>query len=393
MPFLHGIEIIEINNGIRPIQTLASSIIGIVGTAPLADDDDFPLDTPVLITGPRQAATLGITGTLGDAYEQIYAEGVNIVVVVRVEAGTDAAETLANVVGSAASQTGIWALVTAQSIISVSPMILAAPGFTSNVAPFAAANPAAQALIAVANRLKAVAIIDGPNTNEANALTDVALYGSDRALYVDPAVRVWNATAAAIVTRPASASLAGALSYIDASKGFWWSPSNMVLMGIVGTARPIGFAIGDPGTEANRLNEEGIATIVNQNGFRAWGNRTLGIDPNWAFLSVRRTADMVYRSIEAALLWAMDRPFSEQLLRDIRDSVKSYLEELENRGAILGGDCWLDAELNTEATLKAGQIYIDFDIEPPAPLERLSIRAHRNGSYYEELVAAVAATN
>ncbi len=395
MPFLHGIEIIEIDNGIRPIQTVASSVIGIVGTAPLADAAAFPLNMPVLIAGPRQAATLGATGTLLDAYQQIYAEGVNIAVVVRVEEGADAAGTLANVVGSAVSQTGIHALVTAESIIGVTPMILCAPGFTSNVAPFNVAAPGATALISVATRMKAVAIIDGPNTNEANALTDVANYGSDRVLYVDPAVRVWNEAAEAIVTRPASASFAGALSAVDAdpSKGFWWSPSNMVLKGIVGTARPIGFAIGAEDTESNRLNEAGIATIVNRNGFRSWGNRTLGIDPNWAFLSVRRTADMVYRSIEEALLWAMDRPFSEQLLRDIRDSVKSYLETLENRGAILGGDCWLDPELNTEATLKAGQVYIDFDIEPPAPLERLSIRAHRNGSYYEELVAAVAATN
>ena len=93
------------------------------------------------------------------------------------------------------------------------------------------------------------------------------------------------------------------------------------------------------------------------------------------------------------MLWAMDRPFSEQLLRDIRDSVQDYLETLRMRGAILGGDCWLDPELNTEATLKAGQVYINFDIEPPAPLERLSFRAHRNGSYYDELVSAVAATN
>ena len=395
MPFLHGIEIIEIDNGIRPIQTVASSVIGIVGTAPLADAAAFPLNMPVLIAGPRQAATLGATGTLLDAYQQIYAEGVNIAVVVRVEEGADAAGTLANVVGSAVSQTGIHALVTAESIIGVTPMILCAPGFTSNVAPFNVAAPGATALISVATRMKAVAIIDGPNTNEANALTDVANYGSDRVLYVDPAVRVWNEAAEAIVTRPASASFAGALSAVDAdpSKGFWWSPSNMVLKGIVGTARPIGFAIGAEDTESNRLNEAGIATIVNRNGFRSWGNRTLGIDPNWAFLSVRRTADMVYRSIEEALLWAMDRPFSEQLLRDFRDSVKFFLETLENRGAILGGDCWLDPELNTEATLKAGQVYIDFDIEPPAPLERLSIRAHRNGSYYEELVAAVAATN
>lgn len=395
MPFLHGIEIIEIDNGIRPIQTVASSLIGIVGTAPLADAAAFPLNTPVLVTGAIQAGLLGATGTLKDAYQQVYAERVNVAIVIRVEEGADAAATLANVVGDSTAQTGIWALLTGQAILGVSPMILVAPGFTSNAPGAVAANAAAVALISVAERLKAVAVIDGPNTTEAAALTDVALYGSDRVLYVDPAVRVHDSDAEAIVTRPASASMAGALSAVDAdpSKGFWWSASNIVLNGIVGTARPVTFSQSDPNTESNRLNEAGITTIVNRTGWRAWGVRTLSEDPNWAFLSVRRTADMVYRSIEEAMLWAMDRPFSEQLLRDIRDSVKAYLDTLQARGAILGGDCWLDPELNTEATLKAGQVYIDFDIEPPAPLERLSIRAHRNGAYYDELIAAVAASN
>ena len=100
---------------------------------------------------------------------------------------------------------------------------------------------------------------------------------------------------------------------------------------------------------------------------------------------------MVYESVEAAQLWAMDRPFSAQLIQDIRDSVQEYLNTLTARGAILGGKVWLDPELNTEATLKAGQLYLDFDIEPPAPLERLSFRAHREGAYYTELVTSVTA--
>lgn len=32
--FLHGIETVEIDDGIRPIETVKSSIIGLIGTAP-----------------------------------------------------------------------------------------------------------------------------------------------------------------------------------------------------------------------------------------------------------------------------------------------------------------------------------------------------------------------
>lgn len=391
--FLHGIETIEIDNGTRPIRTVASSMIGFVGTAPDAIPADFPANTPVLITGPLHAAKLGATGTLKDAWQQAYREGVSVLVVVRVEAGATPADTITAVIGDEAEGTGIWALANAQALISVSPMILAAPGFSANTAGATEASPVATALLSLANRLKAVAVLDGPNTTEADAKTDIALYGSDRMLYCDPAIRAWDEVAGAAVTFPASATAASALSVTDSEKGFWWSPSNTLLQGIVGTARPIAFAISDTATEANRLNEVGITTIVNRNGFRLWGNRSPSEDPNWVFLSVRRTADMIYRSIEDAMLWAMDRPFSEQLLRDIRDSVQDYLDTLIVRGAILGGECWLDPELNTEATLKAGQVYINFDIEPPAPLERLSFRAHRNGTYYDELISAVAATN
>ena len=54
--FLHGIEVVDIDDGIRPIQTARSSVIGIVGTAPAATETLFPLNTPVLIAAQRMAA-------------------------------------------------------------------------------------------------------------------------------------------------------------------------------------------------------------------------------------------------------------------------------------------------------------------------------------------------
>lgn len=500
--FMHGIEIVEIDDGIRPIQTVRSSIIGLVGTAPsspaalaaslaigagngglvftaktagavsnqisialtlpaqnnavlavtvsgsaitaslatnasgvatstaaqikaaieafaAADallavtypiggngsgvvaasqaarltggaDEPFPLNVPVLIAGPRMASLLGDLGTLRAAYYAAYAQGVGTMIVVRVAAGLTPAATIANVAGSPSAQSGAYALLTSETITGQVPRILAAPGFTSNAAP-AQAQPATLALIAVAQRLRAVVVADGPNTTEADALTERANYGTDRLYIVDPAVRVQDSVSDDIITRSASGYVAGLISATDATKGFWWSPSNRIVNGIVGTARPIDFGISDPETQANRLNERAVATIVRKEGFRLWGNRTTATDPLWSFLPVRRTADMVYESIEAALLWAMDRPFSEQLLRDIQGSVQEYINSLKARGAILGGRVWVDPELNSAADLSAGKLTIDFDIEPPAPLEHLTFRAQRNGSYYNELVTAVAA--
>ena len=44
----HGVRVIEINEGRRPIRTIATAIIGLVATGSDADVAAFPLDKPVL---------------------------------------------------------------------------------------------------------------------------------------------------------------------------------------------------------------------------------------------------------------------------------------------------------------------------------------------------------
>ncbi|MCL6417925.1 phage tail protein, partial [Aestuariirhabdus sp. Z084] len=71
--FLHGVEVVEIDSGPRPIKTVRSSVIGLIGTAPDADEDRFPYHTPILIAGKRsEAAGLGRTGTLPAAIDDIF---------------------------------------------------------------------------------------------------------------------------------------------------------------------------------------------------------------------------------------------------------------------------------------------------------------------------------
>ena len=44
----HGPTVEEVTDGIRTIRLSNTSVIGIVGTAPDADDDVFPLNTNTL---------------------------------------------------------------------------------------------------------------------------------------------------------------------------------------------------------------------------------------------------------------------------------------------------------------------------------------------------------
>ncbi len=463
--FLHGAEVIQIDDGIRPIQTVKTGVIGLIGTAPLANATTFPLNTPVLLAGQqRLAVDLGADGTLKDSVDAIFDQVGATVVVIRVEADADPNVELSNIIGDSAAMTGVHAFRTAATEVKVQPRILIAPGFTSlrpvgvsgitvtnggtgyteatvaitggggsgatatativggiitgitiTNAGFgytadptvtitgdgtaatatsttgAVANPVVAELLGIAQRLRATIFADGPNSTDAEAITWAEDWGSDRVYPIDPYSMVWDTDTNSAVAQPTSARAAGVQAWLDANKGFWYSPSNKVLNGVVGVARPIDFALSDTNSISNLLNENQVATVIHEDGYRLWGNRTTATDPLWTFLSVRRTADAIYDSIERAQMWAMAKPYSAQLLRDIEGSVNAYLRTLSSLGALIGGRAWIDAELNTAVVLQAGQLYIDFDIEPPAPLERLTFRAHRNGDYYEELVAEVAA--
>lgn len=133
-----GININRVDNEPRPAVASDMSVVGFVGTAPAADADDFPLDTPILMYSDDAAkiAALGASGTLPDAIAgindqlgefQVAAK----VVVVRCAAGVDTDATIANLVGSLGAKTGIYALLEAGSMLGTIPRLIAVPGYTS----------------------------------------------------------------------------------------------------------------------------------------------------------------------------------------------------------------------------------------------------------------------
>lgn len=398
--FLHGVEVLEIDAGPRPIQTVRSSVIGIIGTAPLADASAFPLNTPVMIAGSRrEAAKLVATagadeGTLPSALDSIFDQAGAVVVVVRIEKGSSETETIANVIGGVNSATGAYegvqAFLGAESKLGVVPRILLAPGFTHQRPANPAqqgqflANPVVSEMVGIAERLRAVIIADGPNTTDEAAVAYSNDFGSARVYVCDPWVLKTN-SAGDIVAKPGSPCVAGLIAKSDNDRGFWWSPSNQNINGIIGTARPVDFALGDANARANLLNEQGIATIIRQDGYRLWGNRTLASDPKWMFLSVRRTADMINDSLLRAHLWAVDRNITKTYMQDVIEGVNAYLRHLVAIGAILGGKCWADPELNSPDQIAQGKVYFDFDFTPPYPAEHITFRSQMVQDYLTEI--------
>jgi len=396
--FLHGVEVLELDTGIRPIRTVRSAVIGLVGTAPSADNDAFPLNTPVLIAGSRaKASQLGSTGTLPSAMDGIFDQIGAAVVVVRVAEGANEMATMSNVVGNSTAYTGVYALLRAEVDLGVQPKILIAPGFThqripdpDNAGSFLV-NPVVAEMLGIAQdsvglgeRLRAVVIADGPNTTDAAAQAYADDHGDERLFVVDPWVRVLSGVN--FVNQPPSARVAGMIARVDAEVGFWESPSNKLMQGISGVSRPVPFALGDANSAANILNENKVATIIREQGFRLWGNRTTASDSKWQYLSVRRTADMVNESILRGHLWAVDRCINRTYLQDVAESVNEYLRSLKARGAILGGQCWIDPEANGPGDIANGQVTFDFDFTPCYPAERVTFRSVLTNGYLTELL-------
>ena len=397
--FLHGVEVIELNDGARPIKTVKSSVIGLVGTAPQG-----PVNTPTLILGSR-AKAVEIFGndqsfTIPAALDAIFDQAGAMVVVINVADPTNPTHltsgvldpaniALSDVIGGIDGVTGEYkgtqALLAANTEVHVTPRILIAPGFTHDT-PEGLANPVVSELLGIAESLRAVIIADLPNTNETDAISYAGDFGSARVYAVYPWVKVYDVATDSIKEEPSSARVAGLIVKSDNDRGFWWSPSNLVINGIVGISKPIDFVLGDVNSKANYLNENNVTTIIQESGFRLWGNRTLSADPKWAFLQARRTADMINDSLLKAHLWAVDRNITKTYIEDVLEGVNNYLRHLKSIGAIIGGNAFADPELNTPDQIAQGKVSFDFDFTPPYPAEHITFRSKMTDDYLSEIV-------
>lgn len=403
--FNHGTRVVQAGSDPRPIEIADVSSIGRAFIAKDADNAAFPLDEPVRFYTHEadKIAKLGTSNEMIDTINAIRAQGIEAqIVAVRVahSVKTDPVqkreEEMANLIGSAASMTGVHALSYARGHVGVEPDILIGGAYSAGRVENAK-NPVADALEQVSEKLKAVAIFDTGGPDATESLAYRADFSSRYTYLVDPFVRV--ASGVDIVAKPASAFVAGLFIKKDKTKGGpYWSPSNQEAKGILGTARPITFFDGEIDHEANLLNEAGIATFIpsrivqgaggqfSPNGRILWGNRTAAEDPLWKFVNVVRTRATIEKTLVSAFRpWANDENLSPQHVMAIMRSLQSFLDELAAVGAILGGRAFWDRDMNSNANLRLGKLRIEFDAEETPPLEDLIFGSRRNEAYFDNL--------
>lgn len=387
MAFKHGITLTEISDGARTLTAVSTSIIGLVATGADADATTFPLDTPALITDIETAiGKAGTDGTLAKSLRAIADQTRAVVVVVRVEEGADDAGTASNVIGTTTPEgkkTGMQALLDAKSQLGVKPKILGTPGLETQAVT--------TALVTIAKKLRGFAYARAIGETVAAALLYRANFSARELMLLMPDFLLFDTVTSTNVTGYAAAYAMGLRALIDTQTGPHKTLSNIAVSGVVGVSQPIRWDIEDDTSEANLLNASEVTALVRtDDGFRFWGNRTCSDDPLFEFESTVRVAQLLADTVVAGMLWAIDKPLSPALVKDIVETINGFGRQLKSQGIVLGFNAKYDEANNSTASLKAGKLRIDYDYTVPPPLEDLGFNQRLTDSYFADFANQLA---
>ncbi|MDG2564415.1 phage tail protein [Vibrio parahaemolyticus] len=187
-------------------------------------------------------------------------------------------------------------------------------------------------------------------------------------------------------------SLAGLAAMVDKNltgdalinTGYWCSPSNYLLPDVISPTIELEYIYNDPDTEVNYLNQNGIVTLVNRGGWRAWGNYSCAWPDTsnaLSFIAWRRTMDVIEESIEIVTQQFLDKPmfnspsnFNSTMAGRVRDTVNDYLASKVGEGLVFYSIEIL-AEDNPLASLQKGVITYRYKGTPPVPMQQVEYMA------------------
>lgn len=174
---------------------------------------------------------------------------------------------------------------------------------------------------------------------------------------------------------PASGFAAGMWARIDARRGVWKAPAGLeaTVRGSIGPNILIGNDLQD------NLNELGINCLRSIIGPTViWGARTLATKtkPEFRYVSVRRTQNMIGESLYGALQTVVFEPNDHRLWASLRASTTSFMDGLFRAGAFQGEkasdayyvQCGLGSTM-TQGDIDAGIVRLVVGFAPLKPAE------------------------
>ncbi len=175
-----------------------------------------------------------------------------------------------------------------------------------------------------------------------------------------------------------SGHIAGLYARTDARRGVWKAPAGVeaTLLGV----RSLDFKVLD--AHQDDLNPLGINALrlVPSAGVVAWGARTMRPGSEWRYVSVRRTAIFLRKSIFEGIQWVVFEPNDEPLWASLRLNVEAFMEQQFRQGAFAGRTSReayyvkCDAETTTEADKAAGIVNLWVGFAPLRPAEFVVVK-------------------
>lgn len=382
----HGITANEYTRGVRSIDDISTNIIGMVCTAPDADAETFPLNKPVFHTSAYDVLTkAGSKGTLAKSLDAVIDQADAQIVIVRVNEGDNDEETKANVIGVAqdGAYTGLKALRRAKAVTGFTPKILGVPELDS--------QDVVSELVGIAQATRAFCYAAAPGADITEAVAYRENFGARELMLIDNEFTAFDPVAKATAPAATIARVLGARAKLDAQTGWHKSISNTEINGVSGLKYARSFDLLDPNCDANTLNNSEVTTLIREDGFRVWGNRTCSNDSMMSFEVATRSAQIVQETIASSFMWALDKPMHPSLIEDIVMSINAKLAQLVYKGRLLGARVFVDKQLNTAQTVQAGQFTISYEFTWVPPLENMVLNQHVSDTFFVNLVDRVVA--
>jgi phage tail sheath protein FI len=121
-------------------------------------------------------------------------------------------------------------------------------------------------------------------------------------------------------------------------------------------------------TQANYLNENGINTFINMDGWRAWGVNTTAFPGNTDIkdfeISVRRMFIYVQNVVNRTMWQNVDKPIRRLLIDTILLTGNEYLNTLKSRQAIIGGRVEFLRADNNNQSIMSGKLLFKVFLTP-----------------------------
>lgn len=238
--------------------------------------------------------------------------------------------------------------------------------------------------LAAATKQKALVLIDTPffESNDFDVknlqkawLTPLGIDHPNAAIFV-PRLQ----TPSLKQTISASGVVAGVAARIDQTRGVWNAPA-----GLDATIRGAKPAQSIDNAALERLTQHNVNAIRTfpSVGTVVWGARVATSDPEWKYVSVRRTALFLEKSLGDGLEWSVFESNDESLWRKVSASIEDFMTELWRDGAFQGAlakeaffvRC--DRTTTTQAEINEGFFNVVIGFAPLKPAEFIVLRLTR----------------